>query len=264
MIFDGIIFYVKKALIKEMSSLNKDISFIKQNFIAHRGVYNNVEIVENSMEAFKEAIKRKYIIELDVHLLKDNKTIVVYHDDNLERLTKINKKIVDCSYDELCKIKLFGKDIKIPTIEEVLKLVDGKVPIIIELKYDRKVGLLESRLANVLDNYNGKFAVKSFNPLSIMWFKRHRKNYVRGLLVNYSHNNLKEYIISKMLFLKETTPDFLSVSYEFANSDKIQKLRLKMPVIAWTVKDKKTYEKVKNSFDNLILENFDNVIDNIK
>lgn len=57
-----------------MSSLNKDISFIKQNFIAHRGVYNNVEIVENSMEAFKEAIKRKYIIELDVHLLKDNKT----------------------------------------------------------------------------------------------------------------------------------------------------------------------------------------------
>ena len=112
--------------------MNKDISFIKQNFIAHRGVYNNVEIVENSMEAFKEAIKRKYIIELDVHLLKDNKTIVVYHDDNLERLTKINKKIVDCSYDELCKIKLFGKDIKITGKEklsqyELAKNSNGKL-----------------------------------------------------------------------------------------------------------------------------------------
>ena len=160
----------------------KDLSFLQNKIIAHRGVNDNNKVVENTLESFSNAVKLGYAIEFDIHLLKDNE-IVVYHDDNLKRLTGINKDLKDLTYDDIKDIKLLNTNQTIPKLSEVLKLVNGKVPIIIELKYDRKVGLLEKELVKYLDNYKGKFAVKSFNPLIVRWFKINRKDYIRGLLV---------------------------------------------------------------------------------
>ena len=72
--------------------------------IAHRGVHNNIDIPENSLLAFKEAIKNNLAIELDVQLTKDN-VLVVFHDNNLERMTKVNKNICNLTYNELKNIK---------------------------------------------------------------------------------------------------------------------------------------------------------------
>ena len=119
----------------------KDLKFLKETIIAHRGVHNEKDIIENSLEAFKEAVNKNYIIELDVHFLKDGE-VVVFHDDNIERMTGINKNLKDCTYDEIRNIKLLNKNTYIPKFSDVLKLVDGKVPILIELKNDNKVGLL--------------------------------------------------------------------------------------------------------------------------
>ena len=110
------------------------MSFLSTKPISHRGVHDNDKVPENSIEAFKLAIKKGYIIELDVHLLKDNE-IVVFHDDNLLRMTGVNKKIKNTTYKELQELKLLDTRYKIPKLIDVLNLVDGKVPLLIELKY---------------------------------------------------------------------------------------------------------------------------------
>ena len=79
----------------------RNIDFLRNKPIAHRGLHNKeLNIPENSISAFKEAIAKGLPIELDVHLLKDGK-LVVFHDDNLNRMTGLNKKIKDCNYDEI-------------------------------------------------------------------------------------------------------------------------------------------------------------------
>ena len=102
----------------------KDVSFLKQNLIAHRGLHDIKKgIPENSMPAFEAALKKGYLIELDIHILKDN-SIVVFHDDNLKRMTGIDKKIKDLTYEEVKQYKLQKTDNYIPLLQDVLKLVD--------------------------------------------------------------------------------------------------------------------------------------------
>ena len=210
----------------------KDLKFLKETIIAHRGVHNEKDIIENSLEAFKEAVNKNYIIELDVHFLKDGE-VVVFHDDNIERMTGINKNLKDCTYDEIRNIKLLNKNTYIPKFSDVLKLVDGKVPILIELKNDNKVGLLESSLVQILKKYNGKYAVQSFNPLSIMWFKNNYPNIIRGQLVckfkNKKMDNIKKFILKTMFFNIITNPDFISHSVDdlsYKEVNKIKKINL--------------------------------------
>ena len=204
----------------------KDLTFLKNNLIAHRGIHNNIDVPENSIKAFKLAIKKKYIIELDIHLLKDN-TIVVFHDDNLKRMTGINKPIKDYTYEELRKISLLNTKYIIPTFKEVLDLIDGQVPVIVEYKYDRKAGILESESVKLLDNYKGLFCVKSFNPLSVRWFKKNRKNYIRGLLVDNKWSNKKEILSSSMILRIICKPDFLSCKYSIINKRKVKRMSKK-------------------------------------
>ena len=237
----------------------KNLSFLKNNLIAHRGIHNNIDIPENSIPAFKKAIKNKYIIELDIHLLKDN-TIVVFHDDNLKRMTGINKNIKDYTYEELKQIKLLDTKYTIPTFSEVLNLINGQVPVIVEFKYDNKTGYLEKEAVKLLDNYQGLFCVKSFNPLTVRWFKKYRKNYIRGLLVDNKWSNKKEIISSSMILRLICKPDFLSCKYSIINKRKVKKLSKKMPILGWTIKNKANYLKYKDQFYNIICENFDEII----
>lgn len=234
--------------------MEKNLDFLKQNLIAHRGLHNKKDVPENSMLAFKKAIEKKYIIELDVHLLKDN-TVVVIHDDDVNRMTSANGNLKDLTYEDVSNLKLLGTEEKIPTLEQVLDLVNGQVPIIIELKYDRKVGELENELVKLLDNYNGPFAVKSFDALSMRWIRKNRPNYIRGLLIGDKYKKTKDQIFSKWLFVVLSKPDFVSCSFKLYNNRRIQRLRKNKLALTWTIRDKETYELVKNYFDNFICEN---------
>lgn len=234
--------------------MKKNLNFLKENLVAHRGLHNSDNIPENSLIAFKKAVEQGYIIELDVHLLKDN-TIVVIHDNDLNRMTGKNIELKNSTYNEIKDLTLLNTEEKIPTIEQVLSLVNGKVPIIIELKYDRKAGILEEHLSKILDNYKGKFAVKSFDPLSVRWFKKNRPDYIRGLLIGDTYKKKYEQLVSKSIFVRISNPDFISCSYKLANNKKIQKLRKKKLAIAWTIRNKETYKLVQGKFDNYICEN---------
>ena len=94
--------------------------------IAHRGVFDNKSVPENSMLSFKNAIKYNYPIELDVQLTKDNK-LVVFHDDNLLRMTGYDKLLQEANYSEISNLKLLNANENIPTFNEVLKLINNRV-----------------------------------------------------------------------------------------------------------------------------------------
>lgn len=226
----------------------KNLEFLKSKPIAHRGLFDNINIPENSLEAFKLSIKNDNIIELDIHLLKDN-NIVVFHDDDLNRMCKINKKIKDMTYDELKEVNLLNTESKIPLFKDVLETINGKVPIIVELKFDNKVGMLEEEAVKLLDNYKGLFVVKSFNPFIVNWFKKNRPDYIRGLLVHYKKRNIKEILCHYMIFNNICKPDFLSCNFKILNKKKVKKFKNKKLVLTWGV-DQEVIDK--NLYDNII------------
>lgn len=217
----------------------KNIDFLKSNLIAHRGIHNN-QTIENTLPAFTKCVDKNYIIELDIHILKCG-TIVVYHDYDLFRLCGVNKIIETLTYAQLSKIKIKGK-YKIPTLEQVLHIVNGKVPILIEVKDMNNNDCFEKELVKILDNYNGKFAIQSLNPYVIDWLYKNKKDYVIGLILlnNLNYNVVKKYI---------KKVDFLSVNKNLLPINKKDKL-----IIGWTIKTKDEYEKFKNICDNLICE----------
>ncbi len=224
-------------------------NFLINKLIAHRGIFDNKIVPENSIEAFKKAIRKGYIIELDVHLTKDKK-IVVFHDDLLDRMTNKKGKIKDYKLDELKDIKLLNTNYGIPTLSEVLKLVKGKVPLLIEMKYDNKSFELPRLLLKELSNYNGEVAIQSFDPFLVSYFRFHKNNYLRGLLIDRK-------IASHILFLKFgiliSKPSFLSVQKSLYNNKEINKYKNKKNIISWTMKSKEDIDKYKDKYDNLIV-----------
>lgn len=237
----------------------KDLNFLKSNLIAHRGYHNKeIGIPENSMLAFIEAINNNYVIELDVHILKDG-NVVVFHDNNLKRMTGINKLIKNTTYNEIKDIKLDNTDQTIPLLSDVLKLADGKVPLLIELKYDNKVGMLEDKLINIMKDYKGLYAFQSFSPFSLIYLKKHYPNVPRGLLVSDFKNNkiniIKKFLLKNMVFNFLIKLDFISVNYNYLNSKKIQKLRNNKLILTWTIRNNDDLNNVKDLCDNYIVEN---------
>ena len=217
----------------------KNIDFLKKSLIAHRGLHNS-NIPENTLPAFVKSVNKNYIIELDIHILKDN-TIVVYHDHNLKKLTGVNKVIETLSYEQLSKIKI-NKKYTIPTLKQVIHIVNGKTPLLIEVKDVDNNSKFEEELVKVLDNYKGEFAIQSMNPFVIDWFYKNRKDYVIGLII---FNELNYNIVKK--YTRKI--DFISV-YKKQLPFKINRL-----VLGWTIRNEKEYKKYKNLCDNLICEN---------
>lgn len=236
----------------------KNLTFLTEKLIAHRGFFDHKNgIPENSMQAFQRAMEDDYIIELDVHLLKDGK-VIVFHDDNLKRMTGLDKPVKDCDYVEIKKLNLLETREKIPLLEDVLNFVNGKVALLIELKYDVKVGLLEKEVLEILQKYDGKYAVQSFSPKSIFWFKKNAPEVARGQLASgfekSKMNKIEKFFMSNMIFNYFTKPDF--IAYDVKSIDKIlHKKKQNDKILAWTVRDKPTFEKYVEKCDNLICEN---------
>ena len=231
-------------------------NFLTKNIISHRGIHDNIKVYENTLESFKLALKKKYIIELDVHLTKDKK-IIVFHDYNTKRITNIDKVVEKSTYQELNNQDI----LHIPTLDEVLSLVKGKVPLLIEIKQKSKVGPLEENLMNILKNYKGEYAIQSFNVMTLYWFKKHYPNILRGQL-SYNYKTVKMNKISKLLlknmyFNFLTKPNFISYRYNDLPLKKIKKYKKKgLLLLAWTINSKDDYNKYKKEYDNLICEKF--------
>lgn len=230
--------------------------FKKGRIISHRGIHDNIKIFENTKEAIKLAKDKNYIIEIDIHLTKDNQ-IIVFHDYNTKRITKKDMIIEEFNYNDLNKQNI----IHIPLLKEILKLINGKVPLLIEIKQENKVGKLEQNLMNILKDYKGEYAIQSFNPKVLYWFKRNYPNIKRGQLsCKYKNKKIpktEKYILSNMLFNFITKPNFISYKYNELSIKKIRKYQNKnIKVLAWTITNKQDYNKYIKLYDNLICEKF--------
>ncbi len=235
----------------------------ENKYVAHRGLFNNEDIPENSLKAFWAAINADLPIELDVQLTKDNR-LVVFHDADLRRMCGIDKKVSDCTYEELCKYPLLGTDEYIPLFLEVLDYVAEKVPLLIEIKaYGNHIEVTES-LARHLEGYTGKYAVQSFHPQVVAWYKRNEPCVSRGLLATV-HKNKKgklplwrRIFVTTLLLSFYCRPDFVSYNRKYADTLPfiiINRL-YKVKCAGWTFKSKKQIKEAKRIFTTFIFDSF--------
>ena len=212
------------------------------NIIAHRGIHNEA-IPENSMKAFSLALKKNIPIEFDVHILKD-KNIVVFHDDNLKRMTNKDKFIKECTYEEIKDLKLKNTNEKIPLLKDVLKLVDGKVLLDIELKMDVTDHSLEDGLIEILKDYNGEVILKSFDYRKVKYLKKHT-NYKIGLLIKRMRG-FKDFIIRNINFNILIKPDFLACNKNMLDCKSVK--TFKKDIYIWTIKNKDELKIYKSDY----------------
>lgn len=148
---------------------------------AHRGIYDNKTVFENTLSAFENAINRNKAIELDLRITKD-KIIVVAHDADLKRLNGSKLNIASLTYEELKQYPFENGDV-IPMFSELLSLVRGRVPLLIEVKYMTNNKEACMYIYELLSDYKGEYAIQSFNPFVLTWFKRFTPNTLRGQLL---------------------------------------------------------------------------------
>ena len=152
-------------------------------YFAHRGLHTgNSAAPENSITAFRMAANVGYGVELEVHLTADNQE-VVFHDSDLSRMTGAEGKIEEFTYDQLQQLRLDHSAETIPLLKDVLQVIAGSGPIILELKPAGKQRSTLCRLVcDLLEDYPGDVCVESFDPLALKWFRRHAPEYLRGQL----------------------------------------------------------------------------------
>lgn len=231
----------------------------KYKYIAHRGLHSKeLNILENTLEAFKRAMDNNYAIELDVQLTKDNE-IVVFHDYNLERMTGKNIYVKDITLNKLKRITLKGSFSTVPTLKEVLSLVNGQVPLLIEIKNDGKISILEEKLIEILNNYNGEFMLESFNPFVVSYFKKNT-NFLCGILVCKIYESIKGKLVGMLfnllLLLNILKADFIAYKYKDLDKKIIRKItKRNIPLYVWTIDNEEDLENSSKFSQGIIFEN---------
>ena len=237
-------------------------NWICNKYIAHRGIWDNDEIFENTLPAFENAILHNYAIETDVWKIKDG-SLVIFHDDTLERLCGVNKNIWDVeNLEELKSYTIMQKE-KIPTFEEFLTTVSGKVPLLIEIKTYKFDGETEKLVYERLQTYSGEYAIEGFNSYSVYWFKKHAPEVIRGQLSSVfkkSDSAFKNFFqrgITNLLYNKITKPHFVAYDKKYYPNKYLTKAKKEGKlIILWTIKSKEDFEKFKDEVDNIIFDNF--------
>lgn len=256
----GIVLYL--FMVMPRFTMGEQMRQYKGQAWAHRGLHC-VEhgVPENSMAAFKAAVKQGQGIELDVHLTKDRQ-LVVFHDDTLERVCNRAGVIEEMTYEELSSCYLSGTAERIPLFSAVLKYVNGRVPLLIEVKLPGANPAICEYLSKELDNYTGGFLIQSFNCLVLRWLKKNRKGYLRGQL----SSNLVKSSRTPHCLLRLCTqyllcncvgrPDFISYKMMDASNPSVRLLHAiwNVPTAVWTIRSEKAMEQAKMKYDMYIFE----------
>lgn len=234
---------------------------------AHRGLHSK-GVPENSLTAFSLARDLGYGIELDLRMSADGE-IFVFHDDSLARACGVRKAISSMKSAEIRPLRLFRTDEHIPTLKEVLSLVDGQVPLLIEIKPDVNTPALCKRLCLIMDGYGGAFAVESCDPAVLIFFRKYRPRYARGQLVakfsasdaaknkSIPKSPFKRFALAHLFTNVATRPDFIAVDGRLMHELAFMlSTRLFGRVgFVWTVRTDRQYELCRTKGLYAIFEN---------
>lgn len=249
--------------IKTRSQKRKDWSLFEDRFYAHRGLHDNkTDAPENSLKAFQKAVDHKFGIELDIQLTKDG-IPVVFHDFTLDRACNVSGKINEYTYEELQQFSLFESEEKIPTLSEVLKIVKGRVPLIVELKVEKFDISICGIADKMLQAYEGPYCIESFNPLVLSWYRRYHNEVLRGQLAesfrkNGENKGLLYWILENLLMNGFTRPDFIAYNHKHKGnlSRLICRVVFHCKSVAWTVKSETELKECRDDFDLFIFDSF--------
>lgn len=242
-------------------------SFYRQP-LAHRALHDVTDgRPENSRAAILAAIKAGYGIEIDVQLSADD-AAMVFHDDDLDRLTAARGMVRDHASADLARTALLGADEGIPTLPEVLDLIGGQVPLVIEIKdqdgaMGPGVGRLEQATAQALRGYDGDLAVMSFNPHAVAHMADLLPQVPRGLVTSayrYDDWSLPHDTCDHL----RAIPDYdrvgaCFISHEVGDLDRPRVAELKAAgamICCWTVRDAATEKRARRIVDNITFEGY--------
>ena len=235
----------------------------RKKYFAHRGLHDNAgDAPENSMAAFHRAVEAGYGIELDVQMTKDD-IPVIFHDGTMERMCGVKARIEEYTYEQLQQFKLADSEQSIPKLEDMLALVNGRVPLIVEIKSEtRDVSFCEV-IDRMLRAYQGEYCIESFNPLVLLWYRKYHNSVVRGQLASNfrldgGHKSPLYFFMTHLLLNIFTAPDFIAYNHQFAEEPgrRICRWLYRHPAVAWTIRSEDELEKMRDKFDVFIFENF--------
>ncbi|WP_028748158.1 glycerophosphodiester phosphodiesterase [Rhizobium mesoamericanum] len=229
--------------------------WLKEQPVAHRGFHDlNKAVWENTLSAFSRAVDAGFAIECDLHYASDG-VPVVFHDENLERLCNLKGDVRERTSRELGLISVGGTADKIPTLRQLLDLVKGQVPLVIELK-GREAddeGFAEAVL-DVLEGYEGKVALMSFDHWLLRDLKALNAPYPLGLTAG--GNKPQEFEVHGKAM--DLGLDFISYFFADLPNPFITAQREKgIVVITWTVRDEKGRKHTFENADQMTFEGFD-------
>ena len=215
--------------------------------VAHRGLHNKEDIPENSLAAFKNAIEHNVAFEFDVHLSLDGH-LVVFHDDDLKRMTGQDGVIEELTLDELEEYRLPNGE-NLPLLEDVLKLNNERVPIVLELKVlEKNFVPLQNAVKKVLDKYvkdKQNYMIISFDPRSLKIFKG---EYMRSLLITESH---------KWTFMLRKSVESLDVDKKLFKYKKYKKYGMNHFMNVWTIEKEEDVKSLLPYIDTMTFQHME-------
>ena len=228
------------------SSGSADPLFTGAAGFAHRGRHGPYPLIENSLTAFAAALEMGAGVETDVRLTVDGQ-ILVFHDSDTARLTGVSHCVERSTLAELRALPFANQPI--PTLAQLLALVDGRTPILIEVKCEGRRTDWVRALGSTLRSYTGRVGVMSFDPLLMHWIRAKLPSIRRGLVIN---DRLGWF--GRWSGLRHARPDFVAVETHAADKPWAQKLRMRIPLYSWTVKDAAARKRLEPLADGLIWE----------
>jgi glycerophosphoryl diester phosphodiesterase len=237
--------------------------------IAHRALHDVASgVIENSLTAIDRAVRAGYGIELDLQLSADG-VPMVFHDDTLDRLTQATGPVRGRTAQELGDLRLTGSDDHIPTLARVLQMVDGAVPLLLELK-DQSGGLgqadvdLEQAVAKVLESYDGDVAVMSFNPYVIAAMREIAPDLPRGLVTcgfipsKWPHLSTETCTALRSISaFGKVAAQFISHDWTDLGSPRVAELKAQgVPVLCWTIRTPQDEAQARLIADTVTFEGY--------
>ncbi len=240
-----------------------------QRPLTHRGMHNETAgILENSRQSFRDAIDHGFGIELDLQLSKDGEAMV-FHDYNLKRLTPETGLVRQRTAEELRQVPLTSGDETIPDFAEILDLIGGRVPLLVELKdqdgiFGPDVGPLEKRTAELLDDYNGEVAVMSFNPYAVIAMRKYAPDIARGLTTDAfkitgwpTTPRARARQLRKIPDYDRAGARFISHNRKYLDTAPVARIKERGdPVLTWTVRSPKQEAAARRIADNITFEGY--------